>query len=41
MRQISLVIAGATLALTQMQPAAAWMRGGETAGGGHYGAAGP
>jgi len=39
MRLIGLVIAGATLALVQVQPANAWMRGGETAGGGHYGAA--
>jgi hypothetical protein len=39
MRQIGLIIAGGVLALVQMQPAGAWMRGGETAGGGHYGAA--
>ena len=39
MRQIGLVIAGGVLALVQMQPAGAWMRGGGDAGGGHYGAA--
>src|SRR5580692_261544 len=39
MRHIGLMIAGGVLALVQMQPAGAWMRGGETAGGGHYGAA--
>src|ERR1700719_68074 len=40
MRQIGLMIAGGVLALGQMQPAGAWMRGGEMAGGGHYGGAG-
>ena len=39
MRQICWVIAGAIVAVIQMQPAGAWMRGGETYGGGHYGAA--
>jgi hypothetical protein len=39
MRRIGLAIAGAALALVQVLPASAWMRGGDTYGGGHYGAA--
>jgi hypothetical protein len=39
MRPIGAVITAAALALAQVQPAGAWVKSEETAGGGHYGAA--
>src|SRR5580698_7990225 len=39
MRRIGLTMMGCAFALIQMRPASAWMRGGETAEGGRWGAA--
>ena len=39
MPRIGLIMMAGVVALVQMQPAGAWMRGGETYGGGHWGAA--